>query len=161
MMIPCSLAARLRVTAARRERGTITPLIIGFVVIVVLLIIAVSNVSRVFVYQRDIEAAADAAALAAANGIAVESVYGGGLGADVELSRAAAEAEVESYLDGTGARGRLNIEGTSVAVSPDATDVTVTFAGRIHLPFVGVLGGLFDGGVQVDGEATATVVATQ
>lgn len=161
MMSPSPIIARLRVATARRERGTISPLIIGFVAIVVLLIIAVSNVSRVFVYQRDIEAAADAAALAAANGIAVESVYGGGLGADVELSRAAAEAEVENYLDSTGARGRLNLEGTSVSVSADATDVTVNFAGRIHLPFIGILGDLFDGGVQVDGEATATVVATQ
>lgn len=160
-MSPSPIPARLRRIVALRERGSITPLIIGLVVIVVLLIIAVSNVSRVFIYQRDIEAAADAAALAAANGIAVESVYGGGLGADVELSRAAAEAEVEEYLNNTGVGGRLNLEGTSVAVSGDATDVTVTFAGRIQLPFVGVLGGLFDGGVQVDGEATATVVATQ
>lgn len=160
-MITASLSARLRASAARRERGTITPLIIGFVVIVVLLIIAVSNVSRVFLYQRDIEAAADAAALAAANGIAVESVYGGGLGADVELSEAAAEDEVDLYLEGTGADGRLNIEGTSVNVSADGTNVTVTFNGRIHVPFVGALGGYFDDGIAVDGVATATVVATQ
>lgn len=144
-----------------RERGTISPLILGFVGIVVLLIVAVSNVSRVFVYDRDIESAADAAALAAANGISVESVYRGGLGNDVELSRAAAEQEVREYLDATGVADRLNLEGSSVVVSGDGTDVTVTFRGRVHLPLTGLLPGLFDGGVPVTGEATATIYATQ
>lgn len=143
------------------ERGTISPLIIGMVAIVVLLIIAVSNVSRVFVYQRDIEAAADAAALAAANGIAVESVYSGGLGDNVELSQAAAETEVDAYMETTNAWGRLNLEGRNVVVHNDGTDVTVSFSGRIHLPFTQVLDGLFAGGIAVDGEATATVIGTQ
>ena len=65
----------------RDERGQMTVLIIGFAAIVLMMIVVVTDISKVFLVRRDLDATADGAVLAAANGLAAiyaQSIGGGG-----------------------------------------------------------------------------------
>ena len=54
----------------RGEDGQLTVLIIGFTAIVLLMIVVVTDISKVFLVRRELDATADGAVLAAANGLA-------------------------------------------------------------------------------------------
>jgi hypothetical protein len=60
-----------------RDRGSITPLIIGYAAIAIALVMIGVDVSKVFLAERALSSAADTAALAAAQGVDVASVYDG------------------------------------------------------------------------------------
>lgn len=140
-------------SGADGERGTIIPLVIGFTVILILLITAVINVSRVFLFHRDIVSAVDGAALAAASGVAAESVYGGQLGAgQVGLSQEAAKQRVDDYIGVNDLPTRFPGLESSVTVSGDT--VTVVFSARAQVPFEAIIGD-WVGGIPVTGTATA------
>ncbi len=75
----------------RGERGSVTPLIIGFAVVVALLVAVVVDASAAYLRRQGLNSAADSAALAATDGIQGEEVYTHGLGkrADIDQVRPA------------------------------------------------------------------------
>ena len=83
---------------ARDERGSVTPLIIGFAVVVAMLVAVVVDASAAYLRRQGLNSAADAAALAATDGIQGEQVYTHGLGKRAEIDPAAARRYVADVL---------------------------------------------------------------
>jgi Flp pilus assembly protein TadG len=121
------------VTRARRdERGSITPLIVGFALVVAVLVAVVVDASAAYLRRQGLDSVADAAALAATDGLQGDAVYSRGLGERAEIDAAAARRYVEEYLAGSGATGRF--PGLTWTVSTSATSVVVHLAAPLDLP---------------------------
>ena len=67
-------------SSRRAERGQTSVLIMGFFLVAVLLTVVVVDASAAFLRRQRLDAVADGAALAAADGVQGEQVYEGGLG---------------------------------------------------------------------------------
>jgi uncharacterized membrane protein len=116
----------------RDERGSIAPLIIGFALVVGVLVAVVVDASAAYLRRQGLDSLADAAALAATDGLQGESVYTHGLGARAEIDPVAARRYVADYLRSTGAPARY--PGLGWSVSTTATTVTVRLSGPLDLP---------------------------
>jgi uncharacterized membrane protein len=105
------------------ERGTVTVMTIGFLVLVGLLLAVVVNATAAYLQRQEVANLADGAALAAADGLDEAAFY-----ADrrVELDPAASRALVEDYLAGQ------DVAGVDVAVEADT--VTVRLERVVSLP---------------------------
>ena len=75
-----------------------TPLIIGFAVVVALLVAVVVDASAAYLRRQGLNSAADAAALAATDGVQGEQVYTQGLGKRAEIDPVAARRYVAEYF---------------------------------------------------------------
>jgi len=137
----------------RCEAGTVTVLVLGFVVVVGLLVAAVVDASAAFLRRQQLTALADGAALAAADGAQGEQVYSGGLGQQAEIDPVAARAHVAAYLRDTGATAAY--PGLTWRVSTSDTVVSVRVATPLDLPITPP--GWTDQAT-VDGTASAVVV---
>lgn len=123
----------------RDERGSVTPLIIGFAVVVALLVGVVVDASAAFLHRQRLNSVADAAALAATDGLQGEQVYTHGLGSRAYIDPAAARAYVEDYLTGAGVRTRFPDLSYSVSTAPQR--VVVRVVAPVDLPIrVGGIG---------------------
>jgi hypothetical protein len=100
-------------SARHGDAGSITPLVLGLAVVLLLIISVVVTASQAFLHRRALSALADGAAVAAAQEIAHEQVYTDGLGEQLPITPAAASAAAARYL-------------ASVDVDPDLHDVTIT-----------------------------------
>ena len=138
---------RRRPDGAAEQRGAISPLIIGFALILGLLVTVVVAASRVFLFQRELSAMADGAALSAADGIDTSAIYAGN--GVVRLDPVAATDLARSYLSASGARGKFPGLASSVAVVAP-TRVQVQLSARCSIPLVS----------SVISEATMPVSAT-
>ena len=69
----------------RREEGTITVMVVGFVVVVALLAVVVVNASAAFLQRQELDNVADGAALAASDALSETSVYEEGLDKNAPL----------------------------------------------------------------------------
>jgi uncharacterized membrane protein len=126
---------------SRRDEGSLTLLVIGYTFIAAVLIVVGVDVSKVFLAQRALSSAADAAALAGAQAIDRASVYTGGvtcadLPVDAESAQAAASESV-----GEGGEG-LRATFVSLAdpdVRVDSGSVEVRLSGQVTVPFGRVL----------------------
>jgi hypothetical protein len=116
----------------RDERGSIAPLVIGFALIVGVLVAVVVDASAAYLRRQGLNSLADAAALAATDGLQGESVYTRGLGERAEIDPVTARRYVEDYLRSTGSLGRY--AGLGWTVSTTATTVTVRVAAPLDLP---------------------------
>jgi hypothetical protein len=134
------------------EAGQTTLLIIGFFVIAVMLIAVVVDASAAFLRRQSLDAVADGAALAAADGVAGDQVYNGGLGHLAQIDPAAAASAVERYLADSGAYAHF--PGLHYQISAENTSVTVMVTSPLDLP-IPVPG--VDGSTQVVGTAHAIV----
>ena len=109
-----------------------TVLIIGFTAIILLMIVVVTDISKVFLVRRDLDATADGAVLAAANGLAAiyaQPAADGNAALDPsEARRLAAE-----YLDQVAASNRFDALDWSADVT--GTTVTVRLTSTVNLPF--------------------------
>jgi Flp pilus assembly protein TadG len=114
------------------ERGSIAPLIIGFALVVGLLVAVVVDASAAYLRRQGLNSLADAAALAATDGLQGDRVYTQGLDDRAEIDAAAARHYVEEYLQDSGARGRY--PGLTWAVTTSATTVVVRVAAPLELP---------------------------
>lgn len=138
-----------------RERGSISVLLLGYVLIVLALLVVVVDASSFYLARRSLSALADGAALDAASVADVDAVYAGRLGGDLPLDAASARAEVVRYLserDLAGGAPGLRLVG----VATDGVTVSVALSEDKPLPFLGMvsrLTGAFAGG-------TAPVSAT-
>lgn len=118
----------------RSERGQLTPMVIGFVVIALLLVTVLANASKAFLYRRSLTSWADGAAIVAAQSVAAERIYSGQVGDTLPLSQAGARAEVADYVRRHDLPGRFDdFNVAAVEVDPVSGTVTVTFTTRMPL----------------------------
>jgi hypothetical protein len=117
---------------ARDERGQMTVLIIGFTAIVLLMIVVVTDISKVFLVRRDLDSTADGAVLAAANGLA--AIYAQtGTGGNAPIDPEEARRLAADYLDTVSASERF--DGLDWSADVTGTTVTVQLTSTVDLPF--------------------------
>ncbi len=136
---------------SRADDGSITPLIIGFTLVLVMLVGVVTNASAAFLKRQQLNALADGAALAATEGIEGEQVYTHGLSGHARIDTRAATRAVLAHLNAAGVRGLRH----EITAREDA--VTVHLRAPIDLPFhLGELGTR----VWISGTATGVVAVS-
>ncbi len=114
------------------ERGQMTVLIIGFTAIVLLMIVVVTDISKVFLVRRDLDSTADGAVLAAANGLA--AIYAqGGSGENARIDPEEARRLTAEYLDSVDASNHF--DGFDWTAEVNGTTVTVHLSSAADLPF--------------------------
>lgn len=116
----------------RSERGSIIPLVVGFAFLVAVLVAAVVDASAAYLRRQGLNSVADAAALAATDGLQGERVYTHGLDDLAEIDAAAARRYVEDYLRTSGVLARY--PGLGWTVSTSATTVVVRVVAPLDLP---------------------------
>lgn len=130
------------------ERGSITPLVIGFAVVLVMLVGVVVNASAAFLKRQQLNSLADSAALAATEGIQGEQVYTGGLGDRAEIDPVVARARAADLL------GAAGVPGLRFRILTRVDAVTVELRAPLDLPFrIGELGSA----VLISGTGTGVV----
>lgn len=148
-----ALRERLRASGVEGDAGQLILLILAYAIIAGLLITVVVNVSKVFLYRRSLVAAADGAALSAANQPDLAAVYNGA-GSTLPLSDPGARAAVDQYVADADLRGRF--EGFRITgVETDGVTVTVTFEADVRMPFGNVLSARYSHGYAVHATARA------
>ncbi|MEU4195062.1 Tad domain-containing protein [Kribbella sp. NPDC026611] len=115
----------------RDEGGQLTVMIIGFTFVIVLMIVVVTDISKVFLVRRDLDATADGAVLAAANGLA--AVYAQPAGGNAVLDPDQARRLTADYLNEVAASNRF--DGLNWSADVDGTTVTVRLTSTVELPF--------------------------
>jgi hypothetical protein len=109
-----------------------TVLIIGFAAVILMMIVVVTDISKVFLVRRDLDATADGAVLAAANGLA--AIYAQpGAGGNAVIDPEEARRLTAEYLDAVGAANRFSDLDWSAEVT--GATVTVTLSSSVDLPF--------------------------
>jgi uncharacterized membrane protein len=113
------------------ERGTVTLLIIGFAVVLLMMTAVVTDASAAYLQRQGLDTLADGAALTAADaGASGDDVYDGGLDADLHLDADVARAAALSYLHRVGAYQRY--PGLTAQVTVDSTSRRVIV--EVHAP---------------------------
>jgi Flp pilus assembly protein TadG len=144
------------------DSGSVMILTIFLAIIIAGLITVVSDVSTVFLAQREMQSTADGAALAGAQQADLQAVYTGNLGAQLPLSTEQAIATVNAYaanqsriphecsvatyqvVDGVDAAGNARS-----GVQADGQTVRVELTCKVPLPFVSLVAAAFTGGVTI------------
>jgi hypothetical protein len=124
----------------RDERGSVTPLIVGFAVILLMMIAVVVDASAAFLRRQDLATLAEGAALQGADlGAKGAEVYAGGLGDDpLRLTESSARAAVAAYLAAVDAyRDHPDLSFT-VEVTDTRVEVRISAAADFPLTFPGV-----------------------
>lgn len=116
----------------RGETGSVTPLIIGFTAVLLLLVAVVVDASAAFLRRQELDAVADAAALAATDGVQADAVYLHGVGERVAVDPGAAERYVAAYLRSSGAAERF--PALAYDVRADGDTVVVRLVADVRLP---------------------------
>ena len=88
---------------ARDERGTVSVLVIGFFLVIVLTVAVVVDASAAYLRRQSLANLADSAALAAADGVKAEQVYTRGLGGEQPIDLDVARRYAATYLEQVGA----------------------------------------------------------
>ena len=117
------------------DRGTVTLLIIGLAVILLMMAAVVTDASAAYLQRQGLDTVADGAALTGADaGASGDEAYGEGLDPELHLDADLARAAVLGYLRRTGAYTRY--PGLTVQVSVDSSRqrVVVAVHAPIHLP---------------------------
>jgi hypothetical protein len=119
----------------RDERGTVTLLIIGLALVLVMMTAVVTDASAAYLQRQGLDTLADGAALTGADaGASGDEAYGEGLDADLHLDADIARAAVFSYLHRVGAFDRYPGLTVQVSVASSAQRVMVEVHAPIHLP---------------------------
>ncbi|MFB9312896.1 pilus assembly protein TadG-related protein [Nocardioides plantarum] len=125
---------------SRDERGSVTPLIIGFAIVLLMVIAVVVDASAAFLRRQDLATLAEGAALQGADlGAEGAEVYDGGLSEEpLRLTESTARAAVAAYLRDVGAyRDHPGLTFT-VTVLGSRIEVRVTAEAEFPLTFPGV-----------------------
>jgi hypothetical protein len=131
---------------AGADDGSITVLIIGYTAIAAILITVGIDTSKVFLAQRALAAAADSAALSAAQGVDLHAIYDGrglrcGQPLPLDQQRAGGLA-VQSVDDDAPDLRHTFASLDDPQTSIDGATVSVQLAGEVAVPFGRVLGWL-------------------
>jgi Putative Flp pilus-assembly TadE/G-like len=137
------------------DSGQILVLMIGFLALAAMLVVIVVNLSRVFLHDRSLGAAADGAALAAVQAVDESAIYGGALEGSLPLDPVAVDQEVRDYVESAGLSNRFDDFGV-VETRIDEDGVVVVLAATVDLPFVGVISNPWADGVTITAESRAT-----
>lgn len=123
-----ALARRLReaVPAAGDEEGSILPLVLGYAMLAIVLILVTVDATSLYLAQKRLDSVADAAALAGADGFTL-TIAGGAPRA--ELSSGDVYAQASALLAQSDADASLVSAST-----PDGVSARVTVAGQWHPP---------------------------
>jgi hypothetical protein len=139
----------------RSEVGSITPLVVGFAFLVAVLTAVVVDASAAYLHRQGLDSVADAAALAATDGLQGDRVYTHGLDDLAEIDAVAARVYVEDYLRASGVLSRY--PGLDWRVSTSATSVVVRVSAPLDLPLR--VPGVADSAM-ITGSAAAVVVVS-
>lgn len=123
---------RQRARRAGSESGQSALLILGFFLVAVLLVGVVVDASAAYLRRQGLNALADGAALAAADGVQGERVYTGGLGDTAQIDAAAARTHAAVYLQQTGAPAQF--PGLVHRVHTAGNSVTIWLSAPLQLP---------------------------
>jgi uncharacterized membrane protein len=119
----------------RDEGGTVTVLIIGLAVVLLMMTAVVTDASAAYLQRQGLDILADGAALTAADtGASGDEAYDNGLDADLHLDVDVARAAVFSYLHRVGAYTRYPGLTAQVSVDSSTQRVIVQVHAPIHLP---------------------------
>jgi uncharacterized membrane protein len=119
----------------RDERGTVTLLVVGLAVVLLMMTAVVTDASAAYLQRQSLDTFADGAALTGADaGASGDEAYGEGLGADLHLDADVARAAVLGYLHRVGAFTRYPGLSVQVSVAPATQRVVVEVHAPIHLP---------------------------
>ena len=136
------------------ERGSIAPLVVGFTVILATLVGVAVDASAAFLRRQQLDSIADAAALAATDGVQGEALYTAGVGDRLDIDPAVAARYAAQSIRESGARGRYPGLTFVVRTSDDRVVVTVRAPLHVPLPVPGVEGSVVSG-------TAASVVAVE
>ena len=145
---------RWRALLARGDEGQLLLLVLGYTLIAGLLVTVVVNLSTTYLHRRSLVAAADGAALSAANQPDLARIYAGA-GEVLPLSESGARAAVRQYArDGELAE---RFDGFRVVgVDTDGQTVTVTLGATVRMPFLNLLSAGYAEGYPLRATARAT-----
>lgn len=125
------------------ERGSVTPLIVGFAVILLMTIAVVVDASAAFLARQGLATLAEGAALQGADlGAEGTEVYDGGLDdTPLRITESAARAAVADYLRDVGAYREHPGLTFSVAVTSTRVEVSISADADFPLAVPGVASG--------------------
>ena len=119
----------------RDQRGTVTLLIVGLAVVLLMMAAVVTDASAAYLQRQGLDTIADGAALTAADaGASGDEAYGGGLDSDLHLDADLARAAVAGYLRRVGAYVRYPGLTAQVSVDFSRQRVTVEVQAPLRLP---------------------------
>lgn len=123
-----ALVRRLRASGSvvRDEEGSILPLVLGYAMLAIVLILVTVDATSLHLAQKRLDSVADAAALAGADGFTVTIQAGA---PRAELSSGHVYAQASALLAQSGADASLVSAST-----PDGVSARVTVAGQWHPP---------------------------
>ena len=131
------------------ERGSTLPFVLVCWLVAALMAFGAIAASDAFLEQQEVQAICDGAALAAANQADEAVLYSEGIGAELPLTRAGAQAAVADQL----ADGGTPLDAW--AAETDGAEVTVRCTRHVEIAF----GWLFLGGQSLERTATASARA--
>lgn len=139
----------------RDDSGQLLLLVLVYALIAAVLVMVVTDVSKVYLARRSLASTADGAALAAAQAIDRAAFYRDGASGELRLDPTAAADAVRSYAERNGLAARyVDFSFDAPRLSADGRTVRVRLHCRVVLPFTGT----FTGGarsVSVEAEASA------
>ena len=122
----------MKTRSRRDERGTVAVLVIGFFVVALLLVAVVVDASAAYLRRQGLAGLADAAALAAADGVQADRAYSGRLDEMESVDVSSARRHAMAYLDAVGAA--MSYRGLAVEVGTSRGAVTVRLSTPLELP---------------------------
>jgi Putative Flp pilus-assembly TadE/G-like len=119
----------------RDERGTVTLLIVGLAVVLLMMTAVVTDASAAYLQRQSLDTLADGAALTGADaGASGDEAYGDGLGPDLHLDAEVARVAVLGYLHRVGAFTRYPGLTVRVSVASSMQRVVVEVHAPLRLP---------------------------
>ena len=120
----------------RGEDGTILPLVLGFTLLLLLLVLGVTAASTAFLAQRDVQSFCDSAALAAADAVDESGLFGPDPVQALPLSGASVRARVGEFV----ARSAPAGQQMAASARTDGRRVEVTCRRVVRIPLGGSFG---------------------
>jgi Flp pilus assembly protein TadG len=136
------------------DDGQLLLLVLVYTVIAAVLITVVVDVSQAYLYRRSLLAAADAAALSAANQPDLDAVYTVDDLTVLPLSDSGTLRAVEQYAEDAQLADRFRDFAVDT-VDTDGVAVTVTLRAVVHLPLANLVTSRWRDGFPVEARATA------
>ncbi len=140
------------------ERGQILPLITGFVVIAILLVLTTVDITALHLQRQELHAITDSAARDAADALDEEAFYDSGAQErPVPLSDASVLQSVREHLKQVpGPAAELNIGIGEPTGALDEATAEVTLTGRARIPLISLVVRRWADGVPLESSSRAT-----
>ncbi len=138
------------------DEGQLLLLVLCYVVIAALLVTVVVNVSKAYLYRRSLAAAADAAALVAANQPDLDQLYRRGVVQPdlLPLDERQATRAVDDYVAAARLPDRFH-QFDVIDIQVNGGAVSVTLAATVRMPFLNLISSTYADGYPVAATATA------